>query len=201
MKKHRAPLLLLACAFGCLLTASSVAAPKAAAPPPAPKAAPELEPWISLCSLRPPAEVQSQLLARPADVDVGTWHTLKIELGHGPLLLDHAAVVITKMPVVDGKTMDSHALLDYVRHHLDELLSASSAKIHSVTDADKTKWDSDTPAGSVSALQVGNTTHTAFVLSEASLDSFTFSSVHAGSREFNDLAVIWQRRAWPLLPR
>ena len=90
--------------------------------------------------------------------------------------------------------LDNAGLLDYVRKHFSEFLPANLGAVGPLTDADKTRWDSDAPAGAVGSLTVGNTTKTAFLLADATPDSFTFSAVHAGSKDLNDLALIWQRR-------
>ncbi len=187
-------LLLASLPFLLLSTFAFSAPPKAVivAPPAPPAPAPEFATWMNLCSLRPSSAIQAQLLSLPVEPGASFWHVLKIEDGIGPLLLDQSSLVITKMPMQDGKPLDANALLSYVRKHFAELVQGSQSTFTLHGDSDKALWDSEAPSGALATLDTAGS-KSALVVSEAIADHFTFSSVEASSSNSAQSPLIWQR--------
>ncbi len=192
MKPSR--VLLAAFTLGLITWPAISAPPKAVvvAPPAPPQPAPEFAAWMNLCSLRPSSLIQAQLLARSVEPGASLWHAMKIEDGKGPLLLDQSALLITKLPSLEGKPLDPPALLNYVRRHFAELLQAAQMNFTPVAEADKALWSSEAPTGTIATLYSA-TGSLALAVTEATDEHFTFSSVQASNKDGAVPPLVWQR--------
>ena len=141
-----------------------------------------LSDWSTLVSFRPEPALQGKLQSRAADADAGGWNVQKIERSRGELLLESVSLVVTKMPAMGGKVLDSRGLLREVRMHMPEFFDPAQAVYEPIAKEDETALNSPSPTGAILHI-VGKTAggkDAAFLVGEATADRVTWTSVHGG---------------------
>ena len=116
-----------------------------------------LKTWKVICSFRPTKEVQTAFFARSQDdKEHGKeWSIHWIEDAKGDKInLDYYPVRIRQLPTVDGKKWTPAQLLKHVRLNVNEFVNTDLVSFAPYKDQDKTKWQSDDPAGSIILLDI-----------------------------------------------
>lgn len=163
--------LTLALAFFVMLATSTV-----------PTAAQDFTSWAKIIGFRPETAVQEKLQTRPAGASGDRWKMMKLERSRGNLFMHSAALMVTKLPAIEGKTMTQQALLRYVRTHLGGMIDPAKATVTLDNPEEKAAWETDGAEGVV--IKVLNKTsgaEHAFVAGEVSGDRCVLMTI-TGSR-------------------
>jgi hypothetical protein len=109
------------------------------------------------------------------------WHFHKIEAGLGKVALDEYAVLVEKLPIIDGKESTPEGLLKYWRLNINKFVNTSVSSFEPHEPSDKIVWESDHPVGAVILIRIPKLGITveraAVVVSEASPDHWIFTTV------------------------
>ena len=138
--------------------------------------------WSTLVSFRPDPALQGRLQGRHVEADAAAWSVQKIERSRGELLLESTSLVVTKMPALGGKVLDSRGLLREVREHLAEFFDSTQAVLSPVSKEDEAALKSPSPAGAAVQLTgpaVGGK-EAAYLIGESNADHFVLTSLQGG---------------------
>lgn len=146
----------------------------------------EIAEWGELLSYRPDEAAQTRLLNRKVEAGQESWHIQKVERARGDLLLESQALVVTKLPAVNGKVLTPHGLLAFVRRNLSTFLEGEGVKFGQITDEDRQLWESDSPSNAVvelSSTQGVDMRQSAWLVTGVKRDEWLMTGVQVGGAE------------------